>query len=63
MRRSTFAVSAIGLFWASHALAQTQSAEAGRDAMLARAKAAQISDAWLRHRVIRLAISRSPMPS
>ena len=46
MRRSTLAVSAIGLFWASHALAQTQSAEAGRDAMLARAKAAQISDAW-----------------
>ena len=46
MRRSTFVVSAIGLLGASHAVAQTQSAEAGRDAMLARAKAAQISDAW-----------------
>ena len=46
MWRSTFVVSAIGLLGASHAVAQTQSAEAGRDAMLARAKAAQISDAW-----------------
>lgn len=44
MRQAIILGSTIGLLWASQAMAQTSDAK--RDAMLARAKAAEISDAW-----------------
>ena len=46
MHRKTIIASALCLLPASFIAAQTPSADAQRDAMLARAKAAEISDAW-----------------
>ena len=45
MRSAGTLISAAGLLWSSHTAAQTQY-DAQRTAMLARAKAAEISDAW-----------------
>jgi len=45
MRSAVIMLSAIGLLWSGHASAQAQS-DAQRTAMLARAKVAEISDAW-----------------
>lgn len=46
MRSTMITASALGLLWASHSAAQTPAADAKREAMLARAKAAEISDTW-----------------
>ena len=46
MRIGTTMASVVGLLFASHAVAQTSQADAQREAMLARDKAAEISDVW-----------------